>query len=133
MFPTAMLRTMGVGIALLSAVALAQNERVVEVPWPPEADAGIQETPDITPKTVVLPAEPPPMPPPAEAGEPPPIPPSEVPVDAGGPRTIEAMPPPPPPPEQLDENPRQAPPPGTRARAPSCPGRAASPSSSITR
>lgn len=106
---------MGVGIALLSAVALAQNERVVEVPWPPEADAGIQETPDITPKTVVLPAEPPPMPPPAEAGEPPPIPPSEVPVDAGGPRTIEAMPPPPPPPEQLDENPRQAPPPGPGA------------------
>lgn len=115
MFHTTMLRTMGVGIALLSAVALAQNERVVEVPWPSEADAGVQETPDITPKTVVLPAEPPPTPPPAEAGEPPPIPPSDVPVDSGGPRTIEAMPPPPPPPEQLDENPKQAPPSGPGA------------------
>lgn len=120
MFHTTMLRIVGAGLVVLSSVAYAQSPRVVEIPWPGDADAGVQETPDITPKTVVLPADPPPTPPPAEVGEPPPMPqpegpPADAPMDTGGPRTIEAVPPPPPPPEQLDENPKQAPPSGPGA------------------
>lgn len=115
MFHTIMLRILGVGLVLLSSVALAQNERVVEVPWPGAPDAGVQETPDIQPKTVVLPAEPPPMPPSEGSPDVPPQPPPEPQVDTGPTHTIEAIPPPPPPPEQLDENPRQAPPSGPGA------------------
>lgn len=108
MFHTIMLRIVGVGLVLLSNVALAQNERVVEVPWPGAPDAGLEETPDVVPRTVVLPAEPPPE----SASD---APPPEPPVDTGPTRIIEAMPPPLPPPEQLDENPKQAPPPGPGA------------------
>lgn len=111
MFPTIMLRLVGAGLLLLSSVAYAQDEKVVDIPWP-GTDAGVQETPDLTPKTVILPAEPPPTPPnEGTPGAPPP----EPPMDTGVPRTIEAVPPAPPPPEQLDEQPKQAPPAGPGA------------------
>lgn len=116
MFHTTMLRIVGLGLVVLSSVALAQNERVVDVPWPGAPDAGVQETPDIATKTVVLPADPPPMPPSEGSTDaPPPQPPPEPAVDTGPTHTIEAVPPPPPPPEQLDENPRQIPPSGPGA------------------
>jgi hypothetical protein len=112
MFPTTMLRFMGVVLLVSSSIALAQNERVVEIPWP-GTDAGVQveEAPGPTPKVVVLPADPPPMPP--LEGTPDAPPPTDQ--DTGGPRVIEATPPLPPPPEQLEENPKQAPPPGPGA------------------
>lgn len=125
MLPTIMVRSIGMALLLLSSsLALAQEERVVDVPWPQE-DAPAEGTPAIAPRTVVLPAEPPPPPPAEGTEEAPPqgdaqapapaLPPDAPALDVDAARTFEVTAPLPPPPEQLDETPAQAPPSGPGA------------------
>ncbi len=80
-----MLRLLGVGVVLLSSVALAQSRWVVER-VAPEADGGVHDAP---PPPPLVPSEPPPMPP---VDAPPPAPPltprEEAPPPAPGPEAL---------------------------------------------